>query len=62
MYILVIYNMIDFDRITGFDRDAGDERKSVDRHAVARAESESIFFNDPLIVVEDKKHSGTEQR
>ena len=54
--------MIDFDRITGFDRDAGDERKSVDRHAVARAESESIFFNDPLIVVEDKKHSGTEQR
>jgi len=54
--------MIDFDRIAGFDWDAGNERKSADRHAVSRAESESIFFNDPLIVVEDTKHSGAEQR
>lgn len=54
--------MIDFDRIAGFDWDAGNERKSADRHAVSQAESESIFFNDPLIVVEDAKHSGAEQR
>jgi uncharacterized protein len=54
--------MIDFDRIAGFDWDAGNERKSVDRHAVSQAESESIFFNDPLIVVEDIKHSSAEQR
>jgi uncharacterized DUF497 family protein len=54
--------MINFDRIAGFDWDAGNERKSADRHAVSQAECESIFFNDPLIVVEDTKHSDAEQR
>lgn len=54
--------MIDFDRIAGFDWDAGNERKSADKHNVSRPEAESIFFNDPLIVVEDTKHSAAEQR
>ena len=62
LYIPDIYNMIDFDRITGFDWDAGNERKSADSHAVSQTESESIFFNDPLIIVEDAKHSAAEQR
>jgi hypothetical protein len=54
--------MIDFGRIAGFEWDDGNRRKSADKHDVSWAESESIFFNDPLIVVEDKKHSGDEQR
>lgn len=54
--------MIDFDKITGFDWDAGNSRKSTDKHDVSQAEAESIFFNDPLIVVEDAKHSENEQR
>ena len=54
--------MIDFDRITGFDWDAGNGRKSADKHDVSQAEAESIFFNDPLIVAEDTKHSHREQR
>ena len=54
--------MIDFDQITGFDWDAGNGRKSVDKHDVSQAEAESIFFNDPLIVVEDAKHSSRERR
>ena len=54
--------MIDFDQITSFDWDDGNGRKSADKHDVSQAEAESIFFNDPLIVVEDMKHSRDEQR
>jgi uncharacterized DUF497 family protein len=54
--------MIDFDQITGFDWDDGNSRKSADKHDVSQAEAESIFFNDPLIVVEDARHSETERR
>jgi uncharacterized DUF497 family protein len=49
--------MIDLNQITGFDRDDGNRRKSADKHDVSQAEAESVFFNDPLIVVEDAKHS-----
>jgi uncharacterized protein len=51
-----------FDRITGFEWDDGNSRKSADKHDVSQAEAESIFFNDPLIVVADLKHSETERR
>jgi uncharacterized protein len=54
--------MIDLDQITGFDWDDGNSRKSADKHDVSQAEAESVFFNDPLIVVEDAKHSEREQR
>jgi uncharacterized DUF497 family protein len=54
--------MIDLDQITGFDWDDGNSRKSADKHDVSQAEAEAIFFNDPLIVVEDSKHSETEPR
>lgn len=54
--------MIDIDQITGFDRDEGNSRKSTDKHGVSQAEAESTFFNDPLIVVEDRKHSEGETR
>jgi uncharacterized DUF497 family protein len=54
--------MIDLDQIAGFDWDAGNSRKSADKHDVSQAEAESVFFNDPLIVVEDTKHSETGPR
>ena len=54
--------MIDLDQITGFDCDDGNSRKSADKHDVSQAEAEGVFFNDPLIVVEDSKHSETEPR
>jgi hypothetical protein len=54
--------MIDLDQITGFDWDDGNSRKSADKHDVGRAEAESVFFNDPLIVLEDARHSETERR
>jgi uncharacterized protein len=54
--------MIDFERIEGFDWDAGNGSKSAAKHGVAPAEAEQVFFNEPLLVVEDRKHSGGEMR
>ena len=54
--------MVDLDQITGFDWDAGNGRKSANKYDVTQAEAESVFFNDPLIVLEDTKHSAEEQR
>ena len=54
--------MIDFSRVTGFDWDAGNERKNVDSHRVSQAEAEQVFFNQPLIVTPDDKHSDDELR
>ena len=54
--------MIDLDQIAGFDWDDGNSRKSADKHGVSQAEAESAFLSDPLVVVEDAKHSETEQR
>jgi uncharacterized DUF497 family protein len=48
--------MIDFAKITGFDWDEGNVRKN-DKHGVSMAEAEQAFFNDPLLVIEDSKHS-----
>jgi hypothetical protein len=54
--------MIDLDPIAGFDWDHGNSRKSADKHDVSQAEAEGVFFNDPLLVVEDAKHSDRERR
>jgi uncharacterized protein len=54
--------MIDLNQIEGFDWDSGNGRKSVEKHDVSQAEAESIFFNDPLIIVEDTRHSEQEPR
>ena len=45
-----------------FDWDAGNARKSVEKHAVGQAEAESVFFNEPLIVAIDNRHSNVERR
>ena len=54
--------MIDIEQIAGFEWDDGNSRKSGDKHHVSQAEAESVFFNDPLIVVADAQHSQREQR
>lgn len=54
--------MIDLEQIVGFDWDEGNSRKNADKHDVSQAEAESIFFNDPLILAEDLRHSDREQR
>ena len=54
--------MIDWKLITGFDWDDGNSRKSVEKRDVSQPEAEQIFFNQPLLVVSDEKHSQAETR
>ena len=54
--------MADFARIGGFQWDEGNARKRFDKHSVSQAEAEQVFFNEPLLVVKDVKHSRLEPR
>jgi uncharacterized protein len=53
--------MIDLAVIIGFEWDEGNERKN-EKHGVSMAESEQIFFNEPLLLLSDEQHSQTEAR
>jgi uncharacterized protein len=50
-----------FEKLTGFEWDNGNEQKNV-KHGVSPAEAEQVFLNEPLVVLDDLKHSDTEQR
>jgi len=54
--------MIDWTQIVGFEWDAGNERKSVEKHGVNQLEAEQVFFNVPLLILSDDKHSQVEPR
>lgn len=54
--------MIDWVQIAGFDWDEGNSRKNAKKHGVHQSEAEQIFFNEPLLVLEDSKHSQKETR
>ncbi len=54
--------MIDFEKIEGFDWDAGNTRKSEAKHGVSQTEAEQVFFNAPLLLAADPKHSEAEPR
>ncbi len=54
--------MIDWRLITGFDWDSGNARKNVDKHDVSQAEAEQVFFNAPLLLLPDLRHSLQETR
>ena len=47
---------------TGFEWDEHNTRKNWEKHAVAPQEAEQVFFNMPLLVRGDMKHSVSEQR
>ncbi|MSP43711.1 MAG: BrnT family toxin [Alphaproteobacteria bacterium] len=54
--------MIDLARIEGFDWDTGNQRKSADKHGVSQAEAEQVFFNSPLLFLEDVRPAMIEPR
>lgn len=53
--------MVDLSAITGFDWDNGNARKN-DKHGVSMAEAEQVFFNEPLLLLDDEGHSQSEVR
>jgi uncharacterized DUF497 family protein len=54
--------MIDWVQIMGFDWDHGNARKNENKHDVRQAEAESIFFNQPILMLGDYMHSKHESR
>ncbi len=56
-----IHTVIDLAAITGFDWDRGNARKT-EAHGVTQTEAEQVFFNEPLLLTRDAKHSGMEPR
>ena len=54
--------MINWAQVSGFDWDEGNSRKSAEKHDVSQAEAEQVFFNQPLLIVADTKHSDHESR
>jgi len=51
-----------FADLEGFQWDASNSEKNWTRHDVIQAACEQVFFNKPLIVTTDLKHSETEAR
>jgi uncharacterized protein len=54
--------VFDFDSIVGFDWDEGNKQKNWEKHLVDFRECEEVFFNQPLLINEDTKHSSQEKR
>jgi uncharacterized DUF497 family protein len=47
---------------TGFQWDDGNSDKNWQKHGVLPMECEQIFFNEPLLLLDDTKHSAIEHR
>ena len=52
----------EFGQFTGFQWDEGNIDKNFLKHQVQAWECEQVFFNEPLIVFDDSKHSLSEKR
>ena len=64
LYTQEIYNIDmnrDFPEFDGFDWDEGNINKNR-KHNVEHTECEQIFFNQPIIILDDPKHSVIEER
>ena len=48
--------------VEGFEWDAGNLRKSADKHGVSPDEAQQVFDNEPLLLLDDPHHSQIEPR
>ncbi|EFI35849.1 protein of unknown function DUF497 [Desulfonatronospira thiodismutans ASO3-1] len=55
-----MYYMLE--KVTGFDWDEGNFDKNLIKHDVQNWECEQVFFNKPLIILDDHRHSLVEKR
>ena len=53
---------ISLSQFKGFEWDEGNARKNWEAHRVTPQEAEQVFFNRPLIVADDVRHSQQESR
>jgi uncharacterized DUF497 family protein len=53
---------IDFSALEGFDWDDGNINKNRLKHDVRPSECEEIFFNEPIIIIDDLEHSSEQEQ
>jgi uncharacterized DUF497 family protein len=51
-----------FEQFSGFQWDRGNTNKNLTKHNVENWECEQAFLNRPLLVLDDPKHSVSEER
>ncbi len=51
------FDCLDVDAIVGFEWDDGNIHKNEKKHGLKWTAIEEVFFNEPLLIVEDFKHS-----
>jgi len=56
------FDCLDIENIVGFEWDESNIHKNEDKHGLKWATIEEVFFNEPLLIVEDFKHSDQECR
>jgi len=53
----MVFDCLDVEVIVGFDWNEGNIHKNENKHGLKWTAIEEVFFNEPLLVVEDFKHS-----
>jgi len=51
------FDCLDIGAVVGFDWDEGNIHKNEKKHGLKWTMIEEVFFNEPLLIVEDFKHS-----
>lgn len=54
--------MITLPQCTSFEWDSGNQDKNWLKHKVSNTECEEVFFNQPLLILQDHEHSQREER
>ena len=58
----IMNDSVSMPEFEGFNWDDGNTDKNWKTHRTTPSESEQVFFNRPLLVADDEKHSGKEER
>ena len=53
---------LDLSKAEGFDWDSGNVNKNRLKHDVDTSECEEVFFNEPIIILDDTKHSSEKEK
>lgn len=56
------FTNFDFNTVIGFEWDEGNIEKNKKKHNLDKWQIEEVFFNEPILVNEDIKHSNIESR
>ncbi|MDP2888870.1 MAG: BrnT family toxin [Bacteroidota bacterium] len=56
------FDSFELNKVTGYEWDEGNIEKNKRKHNLDKWQIEEVFFNEPLLIYEDSKHSNSEFR